>query len=388
MNREQFLAALRARLTELPQADLERTLQYYREMIEDRIEDGMSETEAVADVGDPVELAAAILQKPVKQRTMHARGGMSRGKRIALTVCAVVMAVAGVFLVGDGAVKAAAVFSGGSGTTKEYTFAGNVISALEIESGAAKVELVPATDGICRVQCTESANLKYKVWLNDGTLHVERQSKWSLFPVSLKEDALRICLPERNYDSLWLKASSGGVGIPEGFRFNVAIVSASSGGIAFAADVAEELNLHASSGGIAVSNASPSELIVTASSGGVTMSRMSPRSIEAHVSSGTLRLEAISCGNLSAESSSGAIRLSDVIAEGKITLECSSGSIKLDDCDAAELRIQCTSGSVSGHLLTPKVYNASATSGSVRVPASGAGGICEVHTTSGSIHFD
>ena len=43
LNKEQFLAALGARLSGMPKADLERTLQYYREMIDDRVEDGMTE---------------------------------------------------------------------------------------------------------------------------------------------------------------------------------------------------------------------------------------------------------------------------------------------------------------------------------------------------------
>ena len=61
MNKEEFMLALRGYLAGMPKADLERTLQYYREMIDDRMEDGMSETQAVADVGDPAELAASIL---------------------------------------------------------------------------------------------------------------------------------------------------------------------------------------------------------------------------------------------------------------------------------------------------------------------------------------
>ncbi len=388
MNKEEFLNALRAGLAGLPQADIERSVQYYREMIDDRIEDGMREIDAVADIGDPRELAQAIRQKPTRQTALREHDVMSRAKRIALTACAVVMAVFGVLLVGDGAVHATAMFSGGSGSYKEYTFVQNDISALEIESGAGDVKLYPASDGVCRVQCTNSTAVKYKIWVNSGTLHVERQSRWSLFPISLKEDLVRVYLPEKEYESLWVKSSSGGISVPEALRFRVAIISASSGGIGFSAEVSDELNLHASSGGIAVSGVSPRELIATVSSGGIALSNVDAGSVNLHSSSGGMRLSSMHCGELSAECSSGAMRLEDVIADGKIVLDCTSGSIKLDDCDAAELHIECTSGSVSGHLLTPKIYNASATSGSVRVPSSGSGGICEIRTTSGSIHFD
>ena len=389
MNKEQFLTALRARLTGLPREDLERTLQYYREMIDDRIEEGMSEQAAVADVGDPDELAAAILQRPVRRtqmQTAKASAPMSAGKRAALIVCAVLLIIAGISLI-----RGATNMLGGSAVESEYPFANSGIRALEIESGSAGVDLYRAKDGIIRVQCVESATMKYKIWQNEETLHIEREraGRWSLFHVSMKEDHIQIYLPEQDYESLWIKSSSGGIGIPEGFRFDNAIITVSSGGVAFAADAAGELNIRTSSGGVAVKNASPENLFISASSGGVALSGMAPGRVSLNSTSGSLKLDGIRCGgDLSAEVSSGSIRLSDVITDGAMTLECTSGSIKLDDCDAAELHIRSTSGSVSGHLLTPKIYSASAVSGSVRVPTGGSGGICDVKTTSGSIHFD
>ena len=393
LNKEQFLAALRARNTELPKADLERTLQYYAEMIDDRVEDGMTEYEAVADVGDPAELAEAILQKPVKRTAVKVpkapkeRRPMSGGKRAALIVVAALLIVAGVSLI----LGAMNMTEGKKGNMKEYTFANAGIRALDLDTGAAAVDLRPATDGIVRVQCVESATLKYNIVLDDGTLHVEREraAGWPFFSVSLKEDYVRIWLPERDYESLWVKSSSGGVGVPEDFRFGTAIITASSGGVGFSADVTDELNIQTSSGGVAVAGASPKTLFIRASSGGVALSDMQPGNVRLSLSSGGLRLSDMHCtGDLSAESSSGSIRFSDVTADGTMTVECTSGSIKLEDCDASELHLHCTSGSITGRLLTPKTYIANATSGSVHVPSGSSGGICEVKTTSGSIRFE
>lgn len=61
MNKESFLSALRGRLAGLPQEDVEERLNFYAEMIEDRMEDGLSEEEAVAEVGSVDEIAAQIL---------------------------------------------------------------------------------------------------------------------------------------------------------------------------------------------------------------------------------------------------------------------------------------------------------------------------------------
>ncbi len=61
MKKIDFLAALEKRLLGLPDEDRERSLEYYGEMIVDRMEDGMDEESAVADVGTPETAAEAIL---------------------------------------------------------------------------------------------------------------------------------------------------------------------------------------------------------------------------------------------------------------------------------------------------------------------------------------
>jgi len=53
MTKQAFLAQLRQRLAHLPPEDIERQVQYYSEMIDDRVEDGMTEEEAVAGMELP-----------------------------------------------------------------------------------------------------------------------------------------------------------------------------------------------------------------------------------------------------------------------------------------------------------------------------------------------
>lgn len=60
MNKQTFLDSLRHDLSDLPQEDVERSLEFYAEMIDDRTEDGLSEQEAVEQVGNPAEIAERI----------------------------------------------------------------------------------------------------------------------------------------------------------------------------------------------------------------------------------------------------------------------------------------------------------------------------------------
>ncbi|MBQ7499987.1 MAG: DUF1700 domain-containing protein [Clostridia bacterium] len=63
MNKTEFLSELRRSLSGLSEDDINGTVEYYSEMIDDRIEDGMSEEEAVAAVGSIDEISGKILSE-------------------------------------------------------------------------------------------------------------------------------------------------------------------------------------------------------------------------------------------------------------------------------------------------------------------------------------
>lgn len=61
MNKQEFIANLRAKLSGLPKQDVEERLVFYREMIEDRVEEGVTEEEAVSEIGSVDEIALQII---------------------------------------------------------------------------------------------------------------------------------------------------------------------------------------------------------------------------------------------------------------------------------------------------------------------------------------
>ena len=60
MTKLEFILTLHKKLSDLPQEEVEERLRFYTEMIEDRMEDGVREEEAVAVVGTIDEIAAQI----------------------------------------------------------------------------------------------------------------------------------------------------------------------------------------------------------------------------------------------------------------------------------------------------------------------------------------
>ncbi len=81
MNKLEFLEALSDALAGLSEKDIEESINYFSEMIDDRTDDGMSEKEAVASLGTPDEAARQILMDMPLSKVVKAK--VKRKRRLA-----------------------------------------------------------------------------------------------------------------------------------------------------------------------------------------------------------------------------------------------------------------------------------------------------------------
>ena len=81
MNKVEFLNTLGGRLSRLPAEDVVQSLAYYEEMIDDRMDEGMTEAEAVADLGSVDDIADQILSEISLPSLVKARARSSRTLR-------------------------------------------------------------------------------------------------------------------------------------------------------------------------------------------------------------------------------------------------------------------------------------------------------------------
>ena len=61
MNKQEFVERLRSKLSDLAEKDIEERVEFFVEMINERIEDGASEEEAVSAIGSVEDIAAQII---------------------------------------------------------------------------------------------------------------------------------------------------------------------------------------------------------------------------------------------------------------------------------------------------------------------------------------
>lgn len=87
MSKADFLVQLRAALQRLPQHEVDQSISYYAEMIDDRIEDGMTEEQAIASLGNINDIALQIInESPVVPKAIAKANTGSRTLNIVLLV--------------------------------------------------------------------------------------------------------------------------------------------------------------------------------------------------------------------------------------------------------------------------------------------------------------
>ena len=89
MDKYDFLLALEARLAGLPEADRQASLDFYAEMLDDLVEGGMTETEAVASLGSPDAIAEEILLEMPLPKLVKAKMKKRRLSGLEITLLAV-----------------------------------------------------------------------------------------------------------------------------------------------------------------------------------------------------------------------------------------------------------------------------------------------------------
>ena len=81
MKKEEFLKELRKKLNGLPKADIEDHVSFYKEMIDDRVDDGKTEDEAIREIGDVDDVVKQILAETPLSRIVKERMRPKRSLR-------------------------------------------------------------------------------------------------------------------------------------------------------------------------------------------------------------------------------------------------------------------------------------------------------------------
>lgn len=380
MTKSDFILSLSEALADLPGQERVRVLEYYEEMIDDRIENGMAEEEAVAAMGSIEEILKEAAPDALKARRECSAEIKPSARQISFC---------------------------------------EPIEALIANSVSADLHVLRSAlpDGVtARIDYELSENEQCDCTLNSGRLEVRykalKQGGFSIRDLFTRRDAsITITLAEPELVCGELDASSGSIDLSD-LVFTHSLKVKTASGELDAHDVAIQgsCQLHTASGDITTTNLTCSELLeLHTASGDLEISKARAGKIDIGTASGDIKFGSSECDELHCGSASGDIEVHDArssaisldTASGNLTLadsQCSgcidlhsnSGDIQIRDTSCTEnIHFSSTSGDISGRLIPVENYRFSARSRTGDVKTPHYDGICPVtiHTNSGDITF-
>lgn len=98
MSRDAFIGELRHRMAGLPQEIVDRTVEYYSELVADSVEDGLSEEEAVSRLGSIDEIVASVVKDTPLTQIVQTRVQEKKAKGVSAWVIVLLVLGAPVWL--------------------------------------------------------------------------------------------------------------------------------------------------------------------------------------------------------------------------------------------------------------------------------------------------
>lgn len=268
----------------------------------------------------------------------------------------------------------------------------DAFSSISINTDTADILFTPANDEKCSVVCYETEKVKHTVTVQGDilTIHLVDNRQWHEYiGINFNSPKITVYLPQREYNMLSIKGSTGDVEIPQNFQCRTMEILMSTGDVLSSASASENVKIKTTTGSIHIQNISAAALDLTVSTGKVQVTNaICKGDLTVHVSTGKTNLTNIQCLNLISKGNTGDISLKNVIATGNFSIERTTGDIQLNGSDAAAICMNTDTGDIIGTLLSSKIFLASTDTGHVDVPQTATGGTCQIETSTGNIKID
>lgn len=290
--------------------------------------------------------------------------------------------------------------------TETYTFDG-ILKDIDVTTDVADLILLLSPDGKISVECVEEENCPHTVKLEQGKLTVEPKEEWGFIGTGLHTN-LKVTVfvpadavpsvtfttgtgdlktdPRMPLKSLRMHGTTGEAECLSKVEGTVSI-TLTTGNAELNGITAENMDITVTTGSVEIESVTVAKNMLLAATTGETEleNTVVGGSITHKCTTGETELENVCCGSFRSEGTTGSLKLTNTLAEQRMGAERATGSITLDQTDAGEMVFTTTTGSVTGTVLTGKIFSADTRTGSVQLPTSEAGGNCHISTTTGDI---
>lgn len=261
------------------------------------------------------------------------------------------------------------------------------VTAINVIDSDQDIEILPSTDGTCRIEYMYGEYDNYDISLENGLLSVERNRKFrfGLFDFGF-DRAMRIYLPEGEYEYLSVDSASGDISV-SGCNATDITLEAASGDISAKNCSADSFSLNASSGEISVVNCDAGSIALGATSGDIEAQGMiAAEKLTVNSASGDIEVKNCNAAEMEFSAASGDVEIAGITVFDQLMIDTASGDVDFRRADAGSIYVHAASGDVYGSVVKPMLYETDSASGDVNIPVPMRdAGICRIETASGDI---
>ena len=263
---------------------------------------------------------------------------------------------------------------------------------IDIDLETADLYIKSTDDDKVKVVCNDRKKCYQNVEVVDSTLKIKTVDKrrwfekWIL-PFEFKAFDVTVYLPTVNYTNLKIKTATGNVETEKGLNFFDVNIKTNTGNVSYNSNVNYgDLTIDTDTGNVKLREFKASNVTVKTSTGNLYADFVEvDRIFDAKTSTGDQKLNNVNVKDLLSKTTTGNVKLISVIGDNSFTIKTSTGNISFTDCDAKTISGETSTGNIKGNLLTNHIFAASSGTGSVKVPVSTEGGLCELKSSTGNI---
>lgn len=362
MTKNEFMKKLKRRIAALPRAERNKALDYYSELIDERIEAGFTEEAATAEIGD-VKAAAESVIAEAKERGVKMR--MTGGWWIAGLICGVACGVGLLFLISHLITnwddKVAPLFdrAGGEWVESNTAYALDDVKGIYAELKDADLFVGVSEDDMVHVTYYENKVTEYELGITEKGLELKQKSSFRISALFWKKQRQTVILvPTAFSGEIKCGMQSGELRADNLQTEGMIVLSSASGDIIVYDTSARGIDVSVGAGKIIIGRCSAKEdVAAVSSSGSVEIEHTAAGSENGTISvtsaTGDIKLTECTAHTVKTSVSTGAIMLKSVKAESA-EAKAVMGAVTVDMLDAKTAVLSSGTGAVTGKLAGSK----------------------------------
>lgn len=327
--RVEFLGEIESRLSNLPDSEVEKIISYYNESIEDRLDDGMTEEDAVKSLGTVDSIVIGIQEEISFNDVVKEK--ISNSDKVVLVN-------------GDSVSEINL-----DNKRVEYTLDGDY-AEIHFDTDNRGVEVRKSVDEHVHLVVYQNKYEYYEITENENLTvkYVEEKSFFGrrISFLNKNKQKAELYIPQNESQKLFVNGKNDDVDVSE-IKLNSVNLSNKNGKIIFGGSIVKNCVVENKNGGIEISRVISNDIKVDNKNGNIQVNNtMSENFINGTNKNGNIKFINVKCNDIKTDSKNGNIEIDNTIANNFIDCINMNGNIVIKNVNGDNIKLNNKSGSI------------------------------------------